>query len=817
MTTLQPRARAGTFAGLFLTTLATLGYEIALTRIFSVVMWYHFAFVAISVALFGLTVGALIVHLQPERFAPDRLRWQLWLFSLLFSVSIALCFVTQLSIPFVPRLTTAGVWSVLLTCAVISVPFVLSGVVVCLTLTRFPEQVNRLYATDLTGAALGCVALVVLLNVIDGPSAVIGVAAIAGLGTIFFAFDAASPRGVALAAVAALVLGGFAALNATMGSHGQAPLRILWAKERMEGSYSYDQWNAFSRVTVDKGRPSDSVKNMVIDGTAGTALTRFNGDLRTTDYLRDRVTYLVDHARRNADVLVIGSGGGSDVLASLEFGQRSVTGVEVNGNVLKGANGAFGDFTGHLDRQPGVRFVNEEARSYLARTPRKYDVIQISLIDTWAATSAGAFALSENSLYTTEAWQLYLHRLKPGGILSVSRFYELPGTTKPLEMYRTTALASQALKDYGIANPRDHLLIYRGKPDAYGATLATLMVSPQPFSAADRARVGQEAARQGFAPVLTPDQAIDRHFLALADKAGPSKAVRDFSQDISAPTDERPFFFQMASLKTLFQGNGFADSYTVRPVLVLGLLALTVLLLAGGCVALPMLVTTRRSDHRGMRPFYIYFGAIGFGFLVVEIGMLQRLSAYLGQPTYALSVVLFSVLLFSGAGSMITERIVRPHRRASLVAPVAVLVALVVAYRFLAPAVIHATRGATTPVRILTAVGLLVPLGLAMGMPFVIGMRAAVARASAPTAFLWGINGTTSVCASVFGTVIALFFGISKTFWAGALAYGVAATAMVVITQRTAHRTDDHPSASSDDLGDADPVEEPVEVVPLPV
>jgi SAM-dependent methyltransferase len=500
-------------------------------------------------------------------------------------------------------LSLAGVSSVVLTCVVISIPFVFSGVVVCLALTRFPRQVNRLYAADLVGAALGCGLLVALFVVLDGPSLVFAVAALAGVGALVFARDAAGRHGVALAVAVVVGLGGLAAVNGYLHSRGHPLVRILWAKEERDPLHAYEKWNAFSRVTVDRLRsrsgrpvgyglsstmPQDFRVNqleLVIDSSAGTILTEYDGNPKTTDFLRYDITNLAHYARPQADVLVIGVGGGRDVLSALEFDQKSVTGVEINGNVLRVTNEDFGDFTGHLDRDPRVTFVSDEARSYLARTDRKYDLIQISLIDTWAATAAGAYALSENSLYTTEAWEIFFDRLRPGGILSVSRWYVIPGRRQPLEVYRTVALAAQTLKNLGVARPRDHILVYRGPPEGpAGATAATVLVSPQPFSARDVETFGRETARLGFTPVLTRADAVDEHFAGLVAPAGPAAAVDDFEQDISPPSDNRPFFFQMANLGTLLGGAGFSSDIATRPVLVLGLLALTVFVLAYGCI-----------------------------------------------------------------------------------------------------------------------------------------------------------------------------------------------------------------------------------------
>jgi len=796
-----PRARPGTFAGLFLITLSTLMYEIVLTRIFSVTMWYHFAFVAISVALFGLTAGALLVHLLPDRFRDGDVRARLWLFSLLFSLAIAVCFVTQLAIPFDPELNVASAWSIVLTCIVIAIPFVCSGVVVCLALTRFPAQTNRLYGADLVGAALGCILVVALFVVLDGPSLVIAIGALAAVGAFVFALDADSRRGVMLSLTLALVLGSGAVLNGVLHSSGHPLLRIVWAKGEADFQHDYEKWNAFSRVTVDdfthgpsgpsgvglsRSLPTETrveELGMVIDSNAATSLTRYTGDPSQTDYLRYDISNLAHHALDDADVLVVGVGGGRDVLSALEFDPRSVTGVEINGNILEITNGVYGDFTGHLDRDPRVTFVEDEARSFLTRNDDRYDLIQISLIDTWAASSAGAYALTENSLYTTRAWDVFLDRLTPGGMLSVSRWYTIPGRQRPLEAYRAVALAAAVLKERGAADPRDHLLVYHSPTNGAGVSAMTLLVSSEPLPDATLASVSREAAKLGFTPVLTPGEAVDEHFAALASPDGPGKAIAAFDADISAPTDDRPFFFQMADLGTLLGGAGFSRDDSTRPVLVLSLLALAILGMTIAFIVIPLLVSTRVEAHRGMTPFYVYFAGIGLGFLLIEIAQLQRLSIFLGHPTYALTVVLFSLLVSSGIGSMVSDRVTDPRRPKLTLVPLGALVATVAVFGLLTPEVIERMDGATTPARIATAVAILAPCGLLMGMAFPIGMRAASSRPGAPKAFLWGINGATSVCASVLGVAIAVFYGISTSYAIGVGAYVVAAAALVVIVR----------------------------------
>ncbi len=244
------RARLATYAGLFLVTLATLMLEIGLTRIFSVTMWYHFAFVAISIALFGMTAGALVVHLLPRRFPTEATKRRLWQFALLFGVAIAACFAVQLQIPFTPRYTIAGMASVVATCVLISLPFVCSGVVVCLALTRFPDRVNRLYAVDLLGAGLGCILLLLLFAFVDGPSLIVLVGATAALAAVLFAVDAGDRRGAVLAVVGTVLLAGFGGWNTRLGGDGRPLLDIVWVKEARDTEHLHERWNAFSRLTV---------------------------------------------------------------------------------------------------------------------------------------------------------------------------------------------------------------------------------------------------------------------------------------------------------------------------------------------------------------------------------------------------------------------------------------------------------------------------------------------------------------------------------------------------------------------------------------
>jgi hypothetical protein len=797
----SPRASLRTYVGLFLIALATLMYEILLTRIFSVTMWYHFAFVAISVAMFGMTVGALIVYLKPETFRPERVKSQLGWCGVAFAVLMVLSFLTQLSIPFLVHPSVVAAFAIALTYTVISLPFVASGMCVALALTRFGPDVSRLYAADLAGAAVGCVLLVGLLDVTDAPTAVIAVAALAACGALAFAIDTGERRLRIGTAVVAIGLAAGAVVHTAFVWRQFPILRILYIKGALEARPLYEKWNSYSRVRVN-GRtdvpeppsgwglstatPMDRLVpqlKMDIDVNAGTVMTGFDGDLLDVEHLKYDVTNVGYFLRPGPSVVVIGSGGGRDVLSALAFGASSVTAVEINDAIIDTVNGRFGDFTGHLDRDPRVRFVNDEARSYLARQHDRADVIQISLIDTWAATAAGAFVLSENSLYTVEAWRIFLERLTDRGILSVSRWYF---QDRPAEVYRLVALASAALQERGVARPRDHVIVVRnlraeregGQPEGVG----TLLVSPTPFTPEDVARLARvTGGLLHFEIVVSPAFAADDTFAKLLEPGELDRVTSAFPINIAPPTDDSPFFFQMLRLRDLAAVDLLSagkNSYNMQAVFVLGVLLMTVLGLAAACILFPLMMTARRGDLAAAGPLVAFFAAIGFGFMLIETSQMQRLIIVLGHPAYGLSVVLFALLLSSGLGSYLTRNVPAAGARQHALRNVAVLLAILLLFGLLTPLVVRSFESATTPVRIAAAVAVLFIPGVFMGMAFPLGMKLAAGRERL-TPWLWGINGATSVSASVIAVCIALTWTISAAFWAGCACYAIALAAVI--------------------------------------
>ncbi|OFW17649.1 MAG: hypothetical protein A3H97_13550 [Acidobacteria bacterium RIFCSPLOWO2_02_FULL_65_29] len=785
-----PIATVYDYAGVFLVALATLMLEILVTRIFSVTLWYHLAFVAVSIAMFGMTLGAVLVYLCSRWFTPARVRLNLTVSSALFGVAAVWAVDAHLRLAVDPALITSPLTQLSVAYGVIAVPFVFSGIAISVALVQFPGQTSRLYAADLAGAALGCILLILVLDLVGGPRAVEVVAVVAGLASLAFLYGlygAADRRQVGRSVgLTCLILIAFVATFRLTLDRSVRELGYEKGGRRLKPYY--EKWNSYSRIAVafpkqeppfgwglsDTYRPTDALNQLRlnIDGSAETVLTRFDGNLDAVQYLKYDITNIAHYLTKAGRVFVIGAGGGRDVLSALVFDQRAVVAVEMNRAIIEAVNDVFGDLTGHLDRHAKVRFVNDEARSYLARSRDRFDLIQISLIDTWAATAAGAFVLSENTLYTTDAWKLFLDRLTPEGILSVSRWH---GRPVPAEMYKVTALATNSLRGSGIPNPRQHLIVVatglRAGEAADAPGVATLLMKRTPFTEAEVTTIENLAEKMHFDVMLTPRAAADRAFVSLADERAIDEFVATFTNgDLSSPTDDRPFFFKMDArlLNGLFR--------------VVGSLTLAFIVVPVFLKAEPRVL----GDNVGLS---VAFAAMGLGFMLVEIAQMQRLILLLGHPAFSLSVVLFGLLIASGLGSFATERLTLAGLSSAAQTRMLALIGILTIIGLVTPAATRAFQGFVTPLRIGVALLLLMPAGFFMGMAFPIAMKIGLARQPSLTPWLWGINGATSVTASVLAVMISSAWGISAAWWSGVGCYVLAAVAIVASARQLERHT----------------------------
>jgi spermidine synthase len=568
---------------------------------------------------------------------------------------------------------------------------------------------------------------------------------------------------------------------------------VFWAKGAEQTGTLFERWNTYSRVRVRElaekvpigwglvRTPDARVDqhHLDIDADAGTVITRYDGDIGKLAYLKDDVINAAYLLRPAANVAVVGVGGGRDILSGLLFGAKRIRAIEINPAIFEVLTDKFADFSGHLDSQPGVSLVNAEARSYINHSTERYDLVQISLIDTWAATVAGGLTLTENRLYTVEAWDDFYRALKPGGLLSVSRWY---GADRRGELYRLIAIAASALQRKGVsaAELRHHVVAVNV------GNIVTVITRPDAFSGAEWQAARDRLQAQGFKILLGPDFTFDAVTATLLSDKADQAFFDSLPENIAASTDDNPFFFYTSRFGDFVNIHRWDIMSNNVAIGVTGLLILVALCACGYYVVLPFLRLATRMPMATLTPPVGYFSAIGLGFMLIEISQMQRLMVFLGHPVYGLSVVLFTILLFSGIGSATVGADSSSRSRVTLFRIAALLTTLVVA-GLLTPLLTVWGRVLSTDMRILVSVLLLAPPAFCMGMMFPLGLGV-WRRHHELLPFFWSTNGITSMFASVLGVALSIQFGIAKTYALGVFFYAVCA--IVIIASRLVQSID---------------------------
>jgi spermidine synthase len=724
---------------------------------------------AISLALLGSGASGVAVHLAGARISPRHIGRWLSLLALAFAASTLVALLVTLGsrfTPLEPPLVLFGRLSVLYVAS--AIPFLFAGGAISLAVARRAGEMSRLYLFDLGGAAAGCVLLIPLLDHLGAPNAVLVVSVLGVTAAIVFAFvePVSVPRRLALGA-AGLLAAGLLAVNLATGL-----IDVRQAKGLPEaGRVIFSKWNSFSRVTVWGSLADPSVLAM-IDADAGTLVAKDAGEWERHAWLRDRLESLVYRIRPAERVLVIGAGGGLDVASARLLGAREVTAVEVNPAIALDVMSSepFLSYSGRLYERPGVRLVVDEARSVLRSEGAQYDVIQATMVDTWAATAAGAFSLTENNLYTVEAFTDFVRRLTPDGVLSVTRWYLEP----PDQVLRLASLARAAGQELGLGDVAARVIVVRGSPEVgLSRAPATFLLKRSPFTAAEVEAAEEIASRSGYTMLFSPRTRPPSALLRLLEADDPEAVWSGFERDLSPPRDNRPFFFHTVRLRHLggvFGGDPEMRKTNLGTVVLVGLLFLTSLLVAV-FVLVPLALSRRRMAGAKLPPALLGFAGLGTGYILVEVALVQKCILFLGSPAYALSVVLLSLLAFGAVGARSTGRVPdealsTATRRALVLAAFAALISVLALSPTFA-ALAHWSR----PLRIAVTIAALAPLGYLLGRPLPLAVRGLARLRPSVVPWAWGVNGGASVLGSVLALVLALAFGLDQALLAGGALY----------------------------------------------
>jgi len=797
--------RKGTlYAGILLVSAATLMFELALTRLFSVAEWYHFAFLSISVALLGYassgTILSSISHHRRVRLAS--------LLSVLFPLSIVGAYLAINTIPFDSyELALSPVQFLYLALYYLSliVPFGISGYLIAHWMSLHPDRSNKLYAANLVGSALGTAGLTLTLPPLGGVGTVMAAASLGALGAGFLlrgesplSLRKASHLSFYLAVVGLCIF--WAIRPPSWAALRASPYKGLsYALQGAGARLDYQRWNVSSRVDVVLSPQIHSAPGLslnytgrlplqhglTVDGGDLSPISRRNApeDTRFLDYLPSSMPHLL---RPGATALIIQPRGGLDVAVALHHGARRVCIAEDNRLIVEAVRDVYGSFVGGLYIDPRVVVWIEDGRSILQQPGESFDIIQYALTEAYHPLTSASYGLSENYMYTEQAFTRALGRLTDDGLFVVTRWLQDP----PSESVRAGALMVTALERAGIDDPGQHLLAFRSW------STMTLLASPAPFSEGDLSLLVSTCERLGYDLVYYPGMCIEEanqhnllpqplYYTAFQELLR-SKDRRTFYEaqvyDISPPSDDHPFYGHyfrwrhipriVAGLGKVWQPFGGSGFLLVLALLIVAILSAVLFVL------LPLVRShgmPRQIPYRGR--IVGYFAALGLGFLMVEMPLMQQFILYLGHPATSFIVVLSTLLLFSGVGSMLSRRI---SLRGALLA----LVVLILIYPQALRVLFDLTLAMALPARMAIAVVCLLPLGMLLGIPFAGGIRRIEEMVPGLTPWAWAINGSTSVVGSIAATILALSAGYHVVLYAAALCYLGAALAFWPLSRR---------------------------------
>jgi spermidine synthase len=753
--------------GIALSSFSALLLELALTRLFSVVLFYHFAFLAISIALLGLGAGGVVAHLWKEWLSRWGTRSIAAMSCALSAVVIPIVLEIVLHVPVSLELSWGNFLRLTAIYACSAAPFFLTGLQFSAVFARESSRIPRLYAADLSGGALACLGVVPLLNWIGGPNAILFAALVSAVAAVVWSPTSRARRW-------AMGLSALLALAIVLNFSGRL-IDIVWAKGVRRENVEFSRWNAISRVEVDS--EDSGAKVIVIDADANTYI--MNADPKhweeseSQDDLMAAPPAVVNALRPKGDYAIIGPGGGVDVLRAVANGSPNVTGIEINPIIATTImRERYAGFAQHLYQRPEVHMHVGDGRSFIRNATEQYDVVQMTLVDTWASTAAGAFALSENSLYTTQAFREYFEHLKPDGIIAVTRWE----FREPREALRVVSVAMEALRQMGVADTsRNFVVVSEGELDEDGIPVAVL-AKKSAFTPEEEEMVRQHL--RDYPPLkllYAPSEKGTNAFAQLIQSNNPQVFSASYAYNVTPVTDNAPFFFFTLKAGRLLRPNSNSSAMDWKVnlgVAVLGMLLILSLLAVLAFLVLPLLLKGGTRPQATSTLFY--FVAVGLGYIMVEVTFIQRFVLFLGHPTYALTVVVFLMLLASGAGSLTSTKWLRDSGRVWL--PLTLIVLALLGYVGVLPMILERLVGAAFGAKLVISGVLLVPLGFAMGMPFPTGLRALAAIEHERTGgnsieWAWAMNAASSVLGSVLAIVIAIQFGLNVTLSCGAAAY----------------------------------------------
>ncbi len=821
------KARFPYFSGIFLISLATLSLEILLTRVFAVTYGYSYAFLVISLGLLGIGFSTTVVFLLQNKISDENVPRVLSLSSIAFGISVFLLLYLTVNLQFsfskeyLSSSVTAGLTGIGLL-ALIVMPFFFSGACVTLALSRRSSMISNLYSWDLAGAGIGCALSLVLLTMLSAESATIFVGAIGASAGVGFAL-AEKSRSVRLGAIGLTVL--LSVLAIVNEGSDLAKISYVNAQEITDSEFSIAEvgaldysseparilsdWNPVIYTEILGPYASDipylyglskTVQNVKpkylrvrIDGWQYQCpIVKYDNQLDSIQYFQKCVDYLAFHLKDSATAFVIGSGGGLDVLALTTFNCQKIIGADFNPSLRDLLLNELKEYSGGLYTQPKIEIRTDEGRSLLARTEEPIDVLIFPQVGDWFSQAASGAILNEGILHTVEAYNQYFDKLAPGGILSITNFNL---NQELIIEFRQIFTMLEALKLRGVTDVRDHLLIVRNirvLDSDGGKGTVNMLYFRDAITPEQLAKVDSISQSLDFEIMVAPDREAKYPYDIILSPNGQETLQKRWGVLFEPVYENRPYILTFLSFEQILdrmlgkttQNIETSDRFTrgassvtqtsYESLTIVYMILIVVSGLAFGAILLPLLWKKRHRESLPPPWALFYFAALGVGFMLIEVPLLSMYRVFLGYPVYALSVALFSLLLFAGIGSAISARIADDQIVKALPRVIGGITLMIIVYTFAITPIFHIAFGWPTWLRIIFASLTLAPLAIPLGMALPLGLRQVSLTNSDAIPWAWGVNSFTSVAATVIAFMVVLHFGFTIALLVGAGFYAIA-------------------------------------------
>lgn len=774
---------------IFFISFSVLSIEVIYSKIFAVLTYYHFSSMIISIALLGFgAAGSYITLTYSKNTRSDSF---IYANTLYFLISNIICFFLIIKLRFFP-IKLLNDWtnqmSLLFYYLILSIPFFFAGKILSFVFTRYAKDIGSLYFWDLLGGGIGSFSVFIFLRYFSGPEIIHLISLI--LCFVLLIFILFYRRKKIWVLIPMMIILGMIIQdihkNKKMLVHPPPSKEgFNWSPPwKGRGDIEYSKWDIIERLDITKsfrrgiwdfgGDISSTYRDqkmelryMFKDGIASTGILRINQKISNYDFLKGYLQAAPYHIKRYNSVISIGFGGGIDLWIAAHHKLKKIIGVEINPLKVKILKHEYNEYSGRIAQK--AILIPEDGRHYLSRIKSKIDVIQMSGLDSSPALASGAFAMSENYVFTQEAIKIMLNCLNPDGVISINRIIFDP-PRESLRMVTTMAAAIAGQQESEIA---PHFFIVRGN------RWANILLKKSPFQPEEIENLKKWVREMNFRIIFNPlDHRIENTFSRFLRMDGQARKdfIRNYPYRINPSTDDAPFFFQYYKWKNLFREKTESWSYAIHmpvglKIIIYSIIQITIL-------GFLFIIVPLRKKSISFVPgislnTIFYFASIGMGFILIEIILIQKFIVFLGNPMYSLSVILFTILVMSGIGSFVSKRIISLSPRI-IPAIFGAIIGISLLYNFFLGSILNQMMGYTTVTRIIISIVILSPLSFLMGMPFPSGVRSLSKKYQPLIPWAWAVNSIFTVFGSVFCLFLSLSLGF-KVSWLIALLFYVVA------------------------------------------